>query len=781
MTAVLLAACWLCGLFLAAGLGVSPTWWVGGGLIFVLGALLLRSRGRVALALLAVAFVAAGGARYMLSQPTIDEQRPSFYHGKQVMLTGIVVAPPERREFTRNLLVEVEAIAAGGRAPQAGKGRVLVRVHPLAEAGYGSRVEVSGRLQEAEGPMAYLARRGVESWMNYPTLTIVGAREGNPLYQILFTFRAEARETINRLLPEPQAGLLRGILLGEASSLPPDLAEAFRVTGMTHIIAISGFNIMLLVGVLFQGSRLFTGIRPAALLAMGGVALYTIFVGAGPSVVRAALMGAVFLATRRLLGRPSYPYASLFLAALVMTLVQPRILWDAGFQLSFAATLGLMRFVGPLERQTRSFLERRVGREWAVGGTRLLSEAVLVTLAAQLLTLPLILFHFGRLSLASLPANLLILPAQPAVMVVGGLATLVGMVLPALGQVLGWIAWLFLAYTTEMVELLARLPLASIEVELGAAGLVVLYGTIWAVTWLAQMETERRRALLIPVQSKAPAGLLMLSAALVLLAWQWQVTQPDGLLHVVFLDVGQGDAIFIQTPSGQQILVDGGPAPGRLQQHLGDRLPFWDSDLDAVIATHPDGDHVAGLLALFERYRIAQLLTNGQQAEAGAYYSELLRVAEHTGVAIRPVHAGETVIVGDVRLEILHPGPTLSENDNDNSLALRLVYGAFTLLLTGDGELEAERAMVQSGRPLHARVFKAGHHGGRTASNDFFLEAVQPAVVVVSAGRDNRFGHPHPEVALRTAEVGAALLRTDQLGTIEVISDGRQMWWTAER
>jgi competence protein ComEC len=248
-----------------------------------------------------------------------------------------------------------------------------------------------------------------------PGITLESTNEGSPIYRAIYAIKDRARATIQRALPDPQAALLTGILLGDDSGLPPELEEQFRTTGMTHIIAISGFNIAILTGLLLAASRPLFGLRWSAWFVLLGIALYTVLVGADAAVVRAAIMGALFVIATRLLGRPTFAPAGLFTAALVMTLVNPFIPWDVGFQLSFVATLGLMLYVGPWSQWTQNNLRRFADPETASRLTRSISEVILATMAAMLLTLPLILYHFERLSLISPIANLFILPAQPGV------------------------------------------------------------------------------------------------------------------------------------------------------------------------------------------------------------------------------------------------------------------------------------------------------------------------------------------------------------------------------
>jgi competence protein ComEC len=733
--------------------------------------------------------MALAGARYATAVPTIDQNHIAFYNNRRnVTLTGLVVDEPDVRDRFVNLRVEVDSIQVSGGAQLPMQGVVQVQTYRFPAINYGSRLRVTGFLEtppedETFSYRLYLARQGVHSLMSLPNVTVTAENEGNRLYQAIFSFKSRAQTTIAQLIPEPQAALLTGILLGNDNGLPPELDEAFRLTGMTHIIAISGFNIAILVAILVRIAEPFFSRRGSVVFALVGISLYTVLVGADASVVRAAVMGSIYLIANRWLGRPNFAFASLFLAGFLMTAIRPFTLWDVGFQLSFAATLSLMIYADPLTQWVRRKLRRVLEREWVEQVMGVLSEVVILTVAAQILTLPLIIGYFDQLSLISLLANALILPVQPAVMIWGGLATLLGMVLPALGQLFGWVAWLFLAYTIWMVRLFAAVPGAAIPLTVSTMGILSIYGVIAALTWFGIQPDEKRSRIMTAVRQNISQRLALgASGITAVLVLSWGMTQPDGQLHIVFMNVGQGDATFIQTPSGRQILIDGGEYPSLLNSQLGQNMPFWDKEIDLLVATHPDSDHVSGLVGVFERYRVNQIITNGQRFGESPIYDEVLAAAQALSTEIRPVQAGERIEIGDgVRLEVLHPGPVLiSEDRNENSVSMRLTYGDFTFLFTGDAAQAGEGEMLRGERPLNALVFKAGHHGSNSSSSTPFLQAVQPQIIIVSAGEDNRFGHPAPEMLERATAVGAVVLRTDELGSISLTTDGATMWWQAE-
>jgi competence protein ComEC len=414
----------------------------------------------------------------------------------------------------------------------------------------------------------------------------------------------------------------------------------------------------------------------------------------------------------------------------------------------------------------------------------LISEATLVTLAAQITTTPIILYHFQRLSLVTLLTNACVLPIQPAVMISGGLSTIAGMVWLPAGKILGWVAWLFLTTTIEVVRLTARVPFAWVDLgPMQGWMLWATYGLLAALTaWVYQSPEQRAdlrararstfRSLTARVSDRAMLACSALLLLLTTIAWR---SLPDGRLHLAFLDVGQGDALFITTPSGRQILVDGGPSPSTLLAHLGRRLPFYDHSLDLVVLSHPDDDVLAGLLPVVERYRIGGVIARdvGCRTELCVRWQQLL---DNAGMPRWRGEAGLRVWLDEgLLLSVLHPGPDLFSESaadvNDNALVLRLDYGEVCFLLPGDVGAEVEARLVADGAWLDCTVLKAAYHGDAGSTSEPFLAAVDPEVVVISVGAENRFRHPHWEMLERIAE--REVYRTDRDGTVELISDGR--------
>ncbi len=554
--------------------------------------------------LLAVLFL--GAARYQAAQPSLAD--PGFigwYNDlpAQVIVEGLLVEPPDVRDGYTNLRIAVERLRPlDDLRFRPVKGALLVRTASQGVWRYGDRLRVQGELttppeDEAFSYREYLARRGVYAFMPWAEVNVIGREQGSPLLAALYRLKAHALATTYRLYPDPEASLLAGVLLGVDSGIPAPVYRAFQDTGTAHIIAISGFNVTLLAGLFGALFGRILGRWRGALAAAVAIAAYTLLAGASASAVRAALMGGLSLLAAQI-GRRQDGLNSLAFTAACMALVAPQVLWDVGFQLSFAATLGLVLYADPLQ-QAFLRLGERLG--WGPAAQRLsapVGEYFLFTIAAQATTLPLMAYYFQRLSLTSLVANPLILPAQPPLMILGGLAVMLGMVLPSVGQAAAWLAWPFTAYSIRVVEWLARFQGGVIVLgDAAALWLLAAYALLFAVTAAAFRQSAAR--------ALCPGLALTALAVAVVLVWRAALAAPDGRLHLTLLPVStpsrSGEALLIQTPSGRYLLLGGGPSASLLSQALGRRLPPAARRLDAWIIADPAEEQVSALPRLVER------------------------------------------------------------------------------------------------------------------------------------------------------------------------------------
>lgn len=758
---------WLAAAFLAGvGLGSVfhlPAWAWGGLLALSIGLAILEQRiwktsgaeanlrrfSPLALGVL-LAGLCCGALRWTLAQPHFDAEHLAWYNDQgRLKATGWVAGYADRRESSLLLRVRVERIQAPGCKEIDARGMAMLMLPPGGDWQYGDRLELWGEPTtppEAEefSYRAYLARRGIYSLFSYPSAVKTGSGAGSPLLKGIYGLRERAYLTLNRIFPQPEAALLAGILLGLERDLPDDLERAFQDTGTAHIIAISGFN-MAVLSALFVGLfRRFFRRGWAALLAAAAISFYTLLVGANPAVVRAAIMGSLAL-FGRLIGRSSAGLTPLAFSAAVMCLFDPHLPWDVSFQLSFTATLGLVLYAEPLQTSFEDWAARRWNPVVASRLAGPVSEYILFTLAAQVTTLPVTLVHFQRLSLSTLLANPLILPAQPLVMILGGIALIAGLILPVLGQALGYLAWPLTAYTIRTVELLADIPSGVLAIgQLGAWSAwgyyALLFGLILPWKPLAALRKKLKPAAVV-------AGLALLAVVL----WSAALRRPDGQLHLTALDLPDGQALLIHTPGGSRVLLGGAPAGNALASQLGREGGPLRRHLDALVIPFASASPLEGLPLVVERMPVAQVYWAAPPPEK--------RAAQRLRDLLIERGIPETMLAENAALS-LDKGLTLRVlSSGDAGAALKLEYGGLRLFWPGGAYPEDLPDLSGSILLLSAADWK-----------ETSLETWQragPQVVVA-------FGLP-------SEELPPNCLSTAHHGRVEIISDGETIHILAER
>lgn len=697
-----------------------------------------------------------------------------------VLLEGVVVAEPDERDTRTLLRVQAERVRWLG-VWREWQGVVQISVSADQDVAYGDRVIASGTLLPP--PVIdefdygqYLAQRGVHSLMSPIRFEVIAHDQGVWWRDGLISIKRTAQDHIESALPEPEASLLVGILLGDDKGLDADVKSAFNDTATSHIIAISGFN-MTLIAVLVQAFlQLFIqSARRVAILSIITIAIYTIFVGASAPVVRATIMSSVLLVAP-LIQRPTYVPASLTFTALIMAMIQPLVLWDVGFQLSFAAVLGLAVLEPPLRRWFSQNLIQVVGQRIGQPLLEFLTEPVVAGLAAQAFTLPIVLYHFERLSMVAVVANLLIVPVQSYVLMLGGMAVLISLVWPFWGQLFFAAAWLPLAWTTYWVRELGQLPFAATNFTLSAEVLTLLASVAGATTLL---QARRPTWYVRWGQSlKVLARLIVIVGTIMLIALLLQRTlhRPDGDLHVVFVDAGQSNTTLIETPNGAVFLIDGGRYPSRLLTILGDELPSTKRDIDILWLSGDQASNIGALPMLLERYSVKTVITAVQESREQTYVDLLDQLAAQ-GATILPTDEGRVIQTADgVTIRTIAPNRYA---DTIDALVLRMEYGETVFLLTSTLSAEDEGILLQQQHLIQAHVLQVASHAEDNSNSEAWLAAVGAQVLVLQYDPSQFDADASPQVIRRLAEYN--LFRTDLNGTVAVISDGQQLRVVTQR
>lgn len=712
-------------------------------------------------------FALLGVWRALALAPAVDTLPPG---SDVVTLTGTVSSRPEPRDTAQLVVLEVDGLRTAGGWEDA-SARVLVRADRYQDWAYGDRVVARGELRPVDPSsgywVEYLARQGIFRTLEYPRMALVDGQDGLDPRRVIDEVRDRLDAVAAELLPEPQASLLGGILVGSRSSMPPDFREALNVTSTSHIVAVSGFNVTVLAGVVQLAALRLLSRRRATILAIVAVWVYAILTGLPPSATRAAIMATMALGAV-LAGRGGDAASFLCFSASLMAGLDPLLLYDLGFQLSFLATAGLVL----LEPVLRGWMSRLPG--W-------LSGSLSVTLAAQLAVLPVLLWSFRTISVVSPLSNLLISPALPVLMGFGSATVLLGAVSQPLGELVAPVTWLLLTYLVESIRWTARIPGASLETGSPTPGLVLLYYLLLVAlaTWPLPETRGARHAvgsLLARSPRWAPAGA---AAALILLMGLGLSARPDGRLHVYFLDVGSGDATLIRGPQGHQILVDGGPSPSGIANALGRHIPFQDRRLDALVLTGFEEDRLAGALEVARRHPVDLVIQPGSPPDdpPGRAWIELLR---ERGIPVLQGTPGQRIALGEGSwLEVLW-GPAASPpgEQPDAALALRLVHGGTAIVMLGDLS-RVTQAQVARALPGRADLLRAPGHGASGSLDERFLKALSPQVTVLSVRAQNPYGQLAPSTLEALGR--AALFRTEEHGTVEVVADRRDYKIFTER
>ncbi len=760
-----LAIAFASGISAASYVGVAPAWIGWSAATMMTAALLIAGHDREATFTLLAAVLVLGALRAAAPPlPTHHLARLAF--PVVVRLEGRLAAEPVNvaPERTR-LLLDADALV-GGVAHRV-TGRVQLMVYgeppPLTD---GQRVAGEFRLYPprnfrnpgAFDHVAHLARQEIFVVGNGRAERVSALSPAEPPWNV--ALRRRARATIQDALPPVSAALLAGLLFGERTALPPEIDDGFRRAGVYHILAVSGFNVALLAAAVFAALAL-TPIprRVVAALAIPVVIGFAYVVGSEPSVLRAVVM-AVLLLGAIVIERTAMLLNSLALAGLLILAARPLDLWEPGFQLSFAATLGIILAAAGLGAL---LVERRWPR-WLAG-------AVAVSVGAQVFVTPLMLHHFNQLSLIGVVANLAVVPLAGLATLGGMLALLAATVSTALTQALFDGLWLVLLALRGSVYLAARIPAAMLHLSAPPLSAMVAFYLGLAVLLATGTRPDSASAPAAqPVALRSPwrrrarvVAAILIGAAAVIEAWPL-LRPPDDRLRVTFLDVGQGDAIVIELPDGRAMLVDtgtGGPA----RFDIGERViaPYlWNRGvrrLAILVTTHEDIDHAGGAPSIRRLFSVGEEWTS-------------------TGVT-----AGLPHFLGSVGLSVLNPLPArmtdsrrgVAADRNNNGIVLRLDYGLATVLLAADIEDEAEERLIATHAPLRARVLKVAHHGAQHSTGEAFLRAARPEVAVISVGARNTFGHPAPATLGRLGQSGARIYRTDEDGAVILETEGREL------
>ena len=625
------------------------------------------------------------------------------------------------------------------------------------------------------------------------------------------SLRAAIESTLNDLLTGDHGGLSTALLTGERSGISSQTVDNFRAAGLAHLLAISGLHVALVGGIMLNASAAVGGKRGGWYLipAFVAVILYAALSGFAPPVTRAVIMFAVFILAR-FTGRGTLMLPTIALAGIVMVAIDPTLIQSLSFQLSFAAVAGIatvapnlnaLSEVGdPGERQDRE--ERRQHNSLLKRAGRFARGSIVVSIAATVATAPIVGLSFGAIPVWGVLATLLALPAIPVVIVSSAVAAAVGSLdSSVIAPLIAFPVWLSTSFVITVAAWFASLPASSITSvnwtpELAIAYYVVV-GTVLLMFPRIRNAISKRftsdgttgpfataKTVLTSQNPLWLAGVLAVLAGTMFIAASAESSSPSRYLDITFLSVESGEATLITTPHGNRVLIDAGVNETEVAGMVATELGPFERDIDLVILTHPDADHVGGMPEVLRRFDVETVLHTGESSNTLAFnqWKDALQSVEATST-LEPgsIFAIDTDVFVHVISAGCETGIGTCNVLNDTSAVMRVVYRDISILLTGDIGTQVERRLVRRQLPLASTILKVAHHGSTTSSAPEFLAAASPDVAVFTVGygeQSDRFGHPDPVIYRRVASFvpEQRIYRTDTQGTVSFTTDGTRLW-----
>ncbi|MFV1950850.1 MAG: DNA internalization-related competence protein ComEC/Rec2 [Nitrospinota bacterium] len=738
-----------------------------------------------------------------------------LYSDDKVSLEGRLYRPPEITTRKVRLYLDAERLYKDDMDEGYDvSGRVRITIYERGiQLQYGDKILVKRVRLHRPGSFknpnafdyeAYMADRGIYvtgGVSRNKRIEVIERAEHVDIFAFIYGIKKRMIDFIDSTLPDREASIMKGMVLGERGAIPGDIRRIFIESGIAHLLAVSGLHIGFIAFTIFYLLKrvifyllfyLFPGwarrgmtIKIAAFVTIFPVLFYSILVGDRISSVRATIMVIVYLLSI-LFDRENDLYNTLVIAALLILSWRPASIFDVGFQLSFTAVLSIIyiysRFLRHKPEQDKDIPSG--DKSMYLKRYRRLYKYILVSLFATLGTLPLIAYYFNRLTIYGFLVNLLVIPIASVVVPLSLISSIFSLISTPLAAILIKIPSILITFLLNIAKFSLTIPYSTIRLPTPPLIAVISYYIfMWGIINMSDRPVSRD-----PEKEKGwikPVSILAGIIFVVSISWNWLPSFNDGLLRVTFLDVGQGECSFIRFPDGKTMLIDAGGLAMGFDIGEGVVASFlWDqgiSKIDYMVATHPDNDHIGGLFSIVREMKVKEFWDSGEMKEDKRIV-DLRMLVQKKGIPVRMVRAGMELQEGnDIQIKILHPSDDFWEGlrsgkksmANNLSIVLKVNYGRVSFLFPGDVGRAAEKyLLLRYGDDLRSTIVKVPHHGSMTSSSYRFVKGVHPDVAVISVGKYNPFRHPRDKIVRRYEKIGTRIYRTDRDGAVQVITDG---------
>ena len=669
---------------------------------------------------------------------------------ENIAITGIVCSQIKETDYKYSVNIKIE-----------NKLKLTVYIDKkenVSKLEYGNKIAVTGtykkptekRNYKGYDYMKYLKTKKIcGSLMVDGEVKLIKTKKINPIFTIINKLSLIFKQNLKKLLPEQEAELEQGILLGDTSDIESDIKDDFRECNLSHMLAVSGAHLSYLVlGINTVLSKKAFGIRRRKILSIIFILIFMVIVNMSPSVVRAGI-STIIAIFATLIYRKQDTYTTISIALLLTLLNNPFAIFDFGLQLSYIATLSIIIFYSKF---TQKQFNNKV--------KKYLYESVMLTLSANILILPITIYEFNTIPINSIISNLLAGPLLGICIILGMFTVILSTVCFPVSKLIAFPLQIILKILIKIIELISKIPFGNYTVK-----------TPW---FIVVVLTYAIIATLIYNKKRITKILTMITLIIFIVMQVCDFINIDGKLKIYFIDVGQGDSMIVKTVRGKNILIDGGGSKDP-DYDIGEKIlvPYLldrrIKTLDYVIISHFDEDHATGVAQILGKIDVSSIILT-RQLEENDIYRHILSIAKEKKIKLIYVKEGDVLKIGCIKISIIHPENKLMINNpmNNNSIVCKVEYNSFSMLLTGDIEMEAEELILRKNINLKADVLKVAHHGSKTSTTGEFLKAINPKVALIGVGKNNNFGHPSNEVIQRLKENGTRIYRTDENGEISI-------------
>lgn len=615
---------------------------------------------------------------------------------------------------------------------------------------YGDSLYIEGEFKQPEEARnykgynykQYLKTKKIIGTVELEKVKILKSSNGSFIHNI----QKYIRDTINGTLTDEEGNLLLAILLGDKDKLSEDIQESFKTSNLSHMLAVSGAHVSyIILGLTYVLQNSIIGKKNGKIVCIIFLLAFMAITNFTPSVTRACIM-AILTLFSSIIYRKSDVYTNISVVALITLIFNPYSLLDLGFQLSYGGTIGIIIFIKRIqEKKSNSKVINYI------------KQMALVSIYANIIIIPIMMYHFNTVSFTFIISNIMASPILGIIVITGFLFIIASITVKPLTRLIAIFIKPILSILIKISQICSKLPFSNILVVTPYMFNVISYYAI--ILYCIKSKKNNKCKIIICL-------------LIVLILINFIIYIFPQKLRIFFIDVGQGDSTLIITPDIKTVLVDGG---GSDSFDVGEKvlLPYLLDrrilKIDYVLISHFDTDHATGVAQILGKIDVSSIILT-RQLEENDIYRHILSIAKEKKIKLIYVKEGDVLKIGGIKISIIHPENKLMINNpmNNNSIVCKVEYNSFSMLLTGDIEMEAEELILRKNINLKADVLKVAHHGSKTSTTGEFLKAINPKVALIGVGKNNNFGHPSNEVIQRLKENGTRIYRTDENGEISI-------------